>query len=40
MQKLTERYLTAKTPAERDSIVGLMFGTRDRLLEDLDNTQQ
>lgn len=40
MQKLTERYLTAKTPAERDFIVGLMFGTRDRLLEDLDNTQQ
>lgn len=40
MERLTDLYLKAGNREDRDSIVGLMFSTRDRLLEDLDNTLQ
>ncbi|MDE6277343.1 MAG: hypothetical protein K2M06_04465 [Muribaculaceae bacterium] len=39
MEELTERYQKSKSAGERDSIVGLMFGTRDRMLEDLMNKE-
>lgn len=40
ISQLTERYRKAKSNEERDSIVSLIFTTRERLLNDLDSMQQ
>ena len=40
MKQLTEKYLRSKDAAERDSLVGVMFSTREKMLEDIGRMKQ
>lgn len=40
MRQLTEKYLRSKDAAERDSLVNVMFSTREKMLEDIGRMKQ
>ena len=40
MKQLTEKYLRSKDAAERDSLVNVMFKTREKMLEDIGRMKQ
>lgn len=40
IKQLTEKYLRSKDAAERDSLVKVMFTTRDKMLDDIGRMKQ